>query len=139
MAEYDTEENWDDLIDHLKFDISRNLSYCLKLIWLCEILLLTLCENSTSAYPHVRNGKYVITHAGCVGALKYSFPDVSTRTLGLILKYRDTVCHCGILKAHLILAEVSPWEVCNLFNSVGRSVSTEELQQYFTLPALRAI
>lgn len=81
----------------------------------------------------------MITHAGCVGALEYSFPDVSKRTLGLILKYRDTVCHCGILKAHSTLVDVSPSEVCALFQSVGCSVSTDELQRYFTLPALRAI
>ena len=139
MSEYDIEENWDDLIDHLKFDIVRNPSYCLKLVWLCEILLLTLCKNSTAAYPHVRNGKYVITYAGCVGALEYSFPGVSKRTLGLLLKYRDTVCHCGILKAHPILVGVSSSEVCNLFQSVGCTTSAEELQRYFTLPALRAI
>ena len=57
----------------------------------------------------------------------------------VLLKYRDTVCHYGILKAHAILVDVSPSEVCALFQSVGCSASAEELQWYFTLPALRAI
>ena len=141
MAEYNKDTDWESVITGLKLCIGKTSCMYMRITWLCEILLLMLCSKyaTDNTAIKLRGDNYVVTHDSCVSALSIILPKVSTRTLGMLFKYRDLVCHKGVIEAHSLLNRIAVEEVAIAFKEVGMVIDVEDLRAYVNLPALRAV
>ena len=141
MAEYNKNTDWGSVIDGLRLCIDKTSCMYMKITWLCEILLLMLCSTYASDNTAIilRGNNYVITNASCVSALSIMLTNVSTRAIGMIFRYRDLVCHRGVIEAHALLKQIPVEELAIMFKEIDVAITVEDLQAYVDLPALRAI
>lgn len=137
MAEYDYNTNWNSIIESLVASINGTSVIALKLVWLCEILVLVTCRDNTRALRKRESDKVLITHKRCIAWLSTE-SSVNSEFYATLFRYRDTFVHRGY-PAHTILSKLVAEDVETVFTQYGCHVGAAEIQEFINTPTLRAM